>query len=185
MADDLLTNIRAEIEARRRELRSSFDEYAELSAALAALSPDGVDPVPAGVRRAPRGRTVASKRAGGVPADNGAVAGGVLARGVVADGVLARAEIADDDVFAGRPVRPRGGARGGTRSRGLRTHTDRAVLAALEHGSHTVAELLVVTGLPARDIRESLRLMRMQRAIVTTDREGKTAYALPGDGGSA
>ena len=54
-------------------------------------------------------------------------------------------------------------------------------IAALSGGGHTVAELLVVTGLPARDIRESLRLMRIQRAIVTTDREGKTAYALPGD----
>ena len=72
-------------------------------------------------------------------------------------------------------------ARARTHSRRTRTPTDRAVLAALEHGSHTVAELLVVTGLPAREIRESLRLLRMQRAIVPTDREGKTAYALPGD----
>jgi hypothetical protein len=194
MADDLLTNIRAEIEARLRELEPSLDEYLELGAALAALSPDGAKPARAG---APRGRKAAPKRAGGRggSARFGAVGAGTVRGGAVRAGTVrggggvpragapggapARGKVAGDGASGGRPARPR--VRGRPRSRGPRTHTDRAVLAALEHGSHTVAELLVVTGLPARDIRESLRLMRMQRAIVTTDREGKTAYALQGD----
>jgi hypothetical protein len=52
------------------------------------------------------------------------------------------------------------------------------VLAALEHGSHTVAELVIVTALPAPDIRDSLRQLRKRKAIVKTDRDGRTAYAL-------
>ena len=53
-----------------------------------------------------------------------------------------------------------------------------AIVAALEHGSHTVAELVVVTALPAPDIRDSLRGLRKQRVITKTDRDGKSAYAL-------
>lgn len=56
-----------------------------------------------------------------------------------------------------------------------------AILAALEHGSHTLAELGVVTALPAGQIRESVRGLRSSGKIVTAEREGPTAYALPAD----
>jgi len=77
------------------------------------------------------------------------------------------------------------GARG-ARSRGRATRAaptaidaaGQAILAALEHGSHTVAELGIVTALPAGRIRESVRGLRSSGKIVTTEREGRTAYAL-------
>ena len=61
----------------------------------------------------------------------------------------------------------------------VRSPTDQAILAALEHGSHTVAELVLVTALPAGDIRDSLRHLRKRKTIVKTDRDGRSAYALP------
>jgi hypothetical protein len=56
--------------------------------------------------------------------------------------------------------------------------TGQAILAALEHGSHTLAELVMVTALRAPDIREALRHLRKHKAIVKTDRDGRAAYAL-------
>ncbi|HTR72591.1 MAG TPA: hypothetical protein VMG80_03270 [Solirubrobacteraceae bacterium] len=192
MADDLLTNIRAEIEERLRELRPLLDERLELNAALAALSNDGRGPTPSRTRdagsRGPRARDAGpraarvqapSRRVGAARQTASPVRTGPArsraARSESAGTGVARDEIASGGLVARAPARKR------SRPRGTHSSTDRAILAALEHGSHTVAELLVVTGLPAREIRDSLRLMRMQRAIVTTDRENKTAYALPGD----
>lgn len=63
------------------------------------------------------------------------------------------------------------------RERTARNAASQAILAALEHGSHTVAELAVVTALPAPEIRDGLRRLRAQHAIVKTDRDGKAAYA--------
>lgn len=131
-ADDLLTNIRAEIDARMRELRPLLAEYEELLSVADALAPDGdTAPEPAPVR---------------APAK-----------------VKARPK-------AARPA-PK-------RERAPHSPTGQAIVAALEHGSHTVAELVVVTALPAADIRDCLRHLRRQRAIVKTDRDGRTAYAL-------
>lgn len=70
-------------------------------------------------------------------------------------------------------------ARARKREQPAHTQTGQAILAALEHGSHTPAELVVVTALPASDIREALRRLRARRAIVKADRDGKAAYALP------
>jgi len=65
------------------------------------------------------------------------------------------------------------------RERAVQSPTDQAILAALEHGSHTVAELVLVTALPAGEIRDSLRHLRKRKTIVKTDRDGRSAYALP------
>ncbi|HEY2282181.1 MAG TPA: hypothetical protein VGH60_01370 [Solirubrobacteraceae bacterium] len=71
-----------------------------------------------------------------------------------------------------RPVRRK-------RARSAPNPTGQAILAALEHGSHTVAELVVVTALPTPELRDGLRDLRRRRAIVRTDRDGRSAYALP------
>ncbi|HEY2536605.1 MAG TPA: hypothetical protein VGI24_06450 [Solirubrobacteraceae bacterium] len=123
---DLLTSIRAEIEARLRELEPAIAEFEQLSTAAQALTAEGRgSPAPA-----KRGRPAGTKTA--------------------------------------KPAKP-----------AAHTPTGEAVLAALEHGSHTVAELVLVSALPAGEIRESLRQLRKRKAVVKTDRDGRSAYALP------
>lgn len=55
---------------------------------------------------------------------------------------------------------------------------EKAVVAALEHGSHTMGELGVVTGSPAASLRGSLRRLLAAGKITRTSREGRAAYAL-------
>ena len=141
---DLLTRIRAEIDARLSELRPAIAEYERLSTAAEALAAKGrAAPRPA-ARAAPQPPAAAPARA---PAKTKA--------------------------------RPKTARRVRKRERTAQSPTGQAILAALEHGSHTVAELVLVTALPAADIREALRHLRERDAIVKTDRDGRSAYALP------
>ena len=139
---DLLTRIRAEIDARLRELSPAIAEYERLSAAAAALA--GKDPA----APRPEGRSAPQPDA------------------------PARAS-------ARTRARHTTTRRARRRERAAQSPTGQAILAALEHGSHTVAELVLVTALPAPDIRDSLRQLRAGNAIVKTDRDGRAAYALP------
>lgn len=59
-----------------------------------------------------------------------------------------------------------------------RTETDETILGILEHGSHTVAELVVVTAMSTTSINSSLRRLLSAGAIAKTEREGKLAYTL-------
>jgi hypothetical protein len=156
MADDLLTTIRAEIGARLSELRPLLAEYEELLSVTDALATEG-RAVPNAVPKSPP-RAVASRRAH-------------ARRGSAAGAIARAASSAGSDEEA--PTK----SAGPTRKRTL--PTGQAIVAALEHGSHTVAELVVVTALPASDIRDGLRRLRKQQAIVKTDRAGKAAYVLP------
>ncbi len=56
-----------------------------------------------------------------------------------------------------------------------------AILAALEHGSHTASELVMVTAMSTREIRGGLSRLAGRGAIakVKRDGDGKSAYALP------
>jgi len=63
-------------------------------------------------------------------------------------------------------------------SRAPRGAAQTAILAALEHGSHTVTELGVVTAMSGQNIRENLRRLLGAGAITRAKREGKAAYAL-------
>ncbi len=56
-----------------------------------------------------------------------------------------------------------------------------AILAALEHGSHTATELVTVTAMSAPEIRGGLIRLTGRGAITKVKRrgDGKTAYALP------
>jgi predicted Rossmann fold nucleotide-binding protein DprA/Smf involved in DNA uptake len=63
------------------------------------------------------------------------------------------------------------------RRRAPRGAAQQAILAALEHGSHTVSELAVVTAMPAPSIRQNLRRLTLSGAVTRTEREGRLAYA--------
>lgn len=86
-----------------------------------------------------------------------------------------------------RPGRPRRTSPGRRKSsaatalkqtRAPRGAAREAILAALEHGSHTVSELVVVTAMTGPNVNGNLRRLLSEGAIAKTDREGKTAYAL-------
>jgi DNA-binding transcriptional ArsR family regulator len=53
-----------------------------------------------------------------------------------------------------------------------------AILAALEHGSHTVGELAVVTAMSGPNINGNMRRLLDDGVVVKTEREGKIAWAL-------
>jgi hypothetical protein len=55
-----------------------------------------------------------------------------------------------------------------------------AILAALEHGSHTASELVIVTAINGPVIQNNLRRLQQSGAITRTKRagDGKAAYAL-------
>jgi DNA-binding transcriptional ArsR family regulator len=53
-----------------------------------------------------------------------------------------------------------------------------AILAALDHGSHTVGELAVVTAMSGPNINSNLRRLLSEGSVVKTEREGKAAWAL-------
>jgi Bacterial regulatory protein, arsR family len=62
--------------------------------------------------------------------------------------------------------------------RARRGAAEHAIVAALEHGSHTVSELAVVTAMSGPNIRSNLRRLRKARTVTQTKRQGKAAYAL-------
>jgi hypothetical protein len=148
---DLLTTIRAEIDAHLRELAPLVAEYERLSIAADALDVEGEAAGRAASRSAAR--------------------------------PVARRERREGPARAFAKTRmPKAARRARKRESGARHPSAQAILAALEHGSHTVAELVVVTALGAPDIREALRHLRGSGAIIKTDRDGRSAYALPGSG---
>jgi DNA-binding transcriptional ArsR family regulator len=53
-----------------------------------------------------------------------------------------------------------------------------AILAALDHGSHTVGELAVVTAMSGPNISGNVRKLVSEGAVVKTEREGKAAWTL-------
>jgi hypothetical protein len=82
---------------------------------------------------------------------------------------------------ASRPTRTAGSrkpARQVARQRAPRGAAQQAILAALEHGSHTVSELAVVTAMPLQIIRQNVRRLTLSGAVTRADREGRLAYAL-------
>jgi hypothetical protein len=64
------------------------------------------------------------------------------------------------------------------RGRAPRGAAERAIVAALEHGSHSVSELVVVTAMSAQNIRSNLRRLLAAGTVTRATREGKAAYAL-------
>jgi hypothetical protein len=153
-ASDLPERVGREIEVRMRELRPFVDEYEELLAVeqtLGAEAARGVaEPVRASTPTAPR------KTSRGVAARTHA-------------GTRAKQPPVQHDERS-RPA--------SKRERAPRGAAAEAIVAALEHGSHTVSELAIVTAMSTQNIRNNLRRLLQARTIGQTKREGKTAYAL-------
>jgi len=92
---------------------------------------------------------------------------------------------------AGRRRGPRGSAAGALKRAASsaapvaapRGAAQQAIVAALEHGSHTVAELVLVTAIPAAEIRKSARSLQRAGTITATKRDRRAAYALSGAAG--
>jgi hypothetical protein len=53
-----------------------------------------------------------------------------------------------------------------------------AILGVLEHGSHTIGELVVVTAMSTTSLNGDLRKLAAEGIVVKTEREGKTAWSL-------
>jgi hypothetical protein len=122
MADDLLSKIQSELDARIAALRPAFEEYERLQAA-----DDGPPASDArGASAAPAAR--AKGRTRRKPAAQGAAA--------------------------------------------------QAIVAALEHGSHSTGELVTVTAIPAATINLNLRHLRRDGVVKKIKRGAKGAYEL-------
>lgn len=159
METDLLTRICGELEQRMAQLRPLCEEYERLTEAAATL--EAVE------RHA--GHTEATSPSAKPPT---APRRGRGLRGSAA-GAIARAAAASDNRQAVEPkARP---------GRTATSEVAQAILAALEHGSHTVSELVMVTAKSAGEIRAGLSRLRRQRKITKVKRpgDGKSAYALP------
>lgn len=185
MARDLLSTIRDEIDERLNELRPLLAEYQRLLGAVDAFAPTDREGVPGAALmavsiKAPRRKTRAGggRRGSAAGAIELAAAGPakVEVDGNVDENIATRLEAAGIGALAGSrrraPAKPK-------RERAPRGPAREAILAALEHGSHTVAELAVVTAMSGPNINGHLRKLFSEGAVVKAEREGKAAWALP------
>jgi DNA-binding transcriptional ArsR family regulator len=123
MAADALTRVRAEIDARLRELRPAVTEYQRLLDIA-----DALDAEARAAKRKPAAKPKPRSMAKPRPAAMGAA--------------------------------------------------EQSIVAALEHGSHTVGELGAVTAMSGSEIREGARRLLKAGKITRAKREGRAAYAL-------
>jgi MarR family len=180
---DLLNTICDELDARLRELRPLLDEYESLLDAVAALELAGEEQGAAN---------------GGVPSQASAAApsakparrrgrppGKRSARRSASEPALKPKLVVDAGTGAGSSPRPAKRSTSRRRSTAAPKRAQRgaaavAILAALEHGSHTVSELAVVTAMSGQIINSNLRRLQQAGTITRTRRagDGKAAYAL-------
>lgn len=160
MATDLLSTICREIDERLNELRPLLAEQQRLLVAADALvegeqerAEVGAQPVGAKRSRAEAGSPVKRpRRLAAKPKPTS----------------RRRSNAAPKPATPSKP-RPERAARGAARE---------AILGALEHGSHTVGELVVVTAMSGPNINGNLRRLEAEGTVVKADREGKAAWAL-------
>jgi hypothetical protein len=185
MAVDVLTNIGAEIDARLAELRPLVEEYRSLLSATEALGEQRPEPAAAAPVSASRSKAPARKKPGRPKTKStetetaSAPRRRSRLRGSAAGAVRA-ASSAPVPAAKGKGAAESKGAAKQTRTRAVRGAAQQAILAALEHGSHTVNELTVVTAMSGQNIRENLRRMLGSGVVTRAKREGKAAYALAG-----
>jgi DNA-binding transcriptional ArsR family regulator len=186
MASDLLSTISREIDERLSELRPLLAEREQLLVAVDALAAsDRHDSATATStvvtpKRARRGARSAGARRGS-PAGAIKLAGSgsaeAEANGKATNGANGAA-MQLETTEAQRPARPRRSTAEPKPERAARGAVREAILAALEHGSHTVGELAVVTAMTGPSINGNLRRLVADGAVVKTEREGKAAWAL-------
>jgi hypothetical protein len=186
MATDLLSKIADELDARLRELRPLLEEYEDLLGAAAALDAAGKQvSTGRGAREAAVATTAAPARRRGRPPGKRSSAGRSVTPSASESPPAASRPAAappaepapDKPVRASKPVSPR---RSAAPKRAQRGAAAVAILAALEHGSHTVSELAVVTAMSGAIINNNLRRLQQAGTITRAKREGdgKAAYAL-------
>jgi hypothetical protein len=165
--------VRAEIDARIRALRPALEEYEELLDAAETLedeaAPEQKNEATSARRRGPRGSAAGALAlaASGLnkpaaPAKAGAPRKTAAPRKAAAP----RKTAAPRKPVASKPP---------SATRGV---AEQAIVAALEHGSHTVSELVLVTAMPAAEIRAAAKKLQRGGVIGPTRREGRIAYAL-------
>jgi hypothetical protein len=156
-SSDLLSKISDELDERLGELRPFVDEYESLLDAAALLELSGEeDGAAAGEESAPALEPAPAAE----PAAD------------------AQTEAGSSPRSAKRPTPRRVGAAAPKRAQ--RGAAAVAILAALEHGSHTVSELTIVTALSGAIINNNLGRLRQAGTVTRTKRngDGKAAYAL-------
>jgi hypothetical protein len=177
---DLLTKIRSELDARLRELRPLLAEYERLlvaDAALDAAGEDGPAPITVAAPIPARGRVKRAVRAKRAPAPAPTSAPMPAHAPEPEGGAPAQPRVSP------KPrVSPQAAARpgGGAPKRARRGAAAVAIVAALEHGSHTVSELTIVTAMSGAIIQNNLRRLQQAGTVTRTKRagDGKAAYAL-------
>ena len=183
MADaDLLSKIRSEIDARLREVRPLLAEYERLLVAAAALDTVGEDrpastPTRGRVKQAVRVKRAPTSAPAPTPTPTSTTAP-EPAPAVEPEGSRpAQSLVSPKPRVARKPAsRPSGSAS----KRAQRGAAAVAIVAALEHGSHTVAELTIVTAMSGTIIQSNLRRLQQAGTVTRTRRpgDGKAAYAL-------
>jgi hypothetical protein len=180
MAPDLLSTIRREIDERLGELRPLLAEYERLSGAADALVARGHATGSGLTSTATAKRARRDARVGGARGSAGGalelVAGGL--DGTSGEPVHGESATALKAPIAERVTRSRRSASKATPERAARGAAREAILAALDHGSHTVGELTVVTAMSGPNINGNLRRLVAEGAVVKAKREGKAAWAL-------
>jgi DNA-binding transcriptional ArsR family regulator len=175
MAPDLLSTIRREIDERLSELRPLLAERERLLGAIQAL--EDAAAAEAGAELVPE--PVAAQPVMPVKPVRRQTRLGAARRGSAA-GVIERAASGPEVTTAKRKVAKPAAEEEPKPARAVRGAAREAILAALDHGSHTVGELAVVTAMSGPNINGNLRRLAAEGAVVKTEREGKIAWALPG-----
>jgi membrane protein involved in colicin uptake len=166
MAADLLSKIRLEIDERLRDLRPLLAEYERLLGAVDALELAAAE-VSLPTRPVAKAKTEIRAKADTKADTTAKTKAETETRAKAETRARARAEAETSATAKTRPERAGSGI------------SRETILAALDHGSHTVAELAVVTAMSAPSINGNLRKLLAEGAIVKTEREGKAAWALP------
>jgi DNA-binding transcriptional ArsR family regulator len=179
MAPDLLSTIGEEIDKRLAELRPLLAEYEQLLVAADALatSKEGRPPATESSRRSKPAR---GTRAGA--ARRGSAAGAIeraAAPSVQSDATRELDAVGSPEApDAQETTSSRRPAAGSKPARAARGAAREAILAALEHGSHTVGELVVVIAMSGPNVNGNLRRLAAEGVVEKTEREGKTAWSL-------
>jgi hypothetical protein len=163
MAPDLLATIRDELEQRLAELRPLLSEYERLVATADALDIADADAAPGGHEETVSATVQVPPRRRGRPR---------------------RVGTSDVDTGTSTPGAPAPSTqeRPSPRKRAPQEDIQQAILAALEHGSHTAGELVMVTAMSPPNVRSNLSHLTGLGAIKKTKRDGKTAYVLGSQG---
>jgi hypothetical protein len=176
MAPDLLSTICREIDERLNELRPLLAERDRLIVAADALvAADREDSAPT-ARESSTGGVSGRGRAGGGRRSSAAGALKRAAAGPTTVEIEGKAEQVSTAALEAQE--PRRSAPKQKPERAARGAAREAILGALEHGSHTVGELAIVTAMSGPNINGNLRRLAAEGAVVKAEREGKAAWAL-------